>query len=163
MRNLIAGVVALLLLVYALRLMDRLRLYQRERARHRESERSLGRTILVEVPAGDDLILFSEDRTRFYYGERAVDKVVIRAAKLLVNGAALATAEAPGYTLPPTPSSPSIETPEGIPRDRWDVLIDTESGPVMVECGAIRERVSQELAQTVFGAVKRQIEKRGMD
>ena len=34
------------------------------------------------------------------------------------------------------------------------------TGTVLVECGAIRERVSQELARTVFDAVKREIERR---
>ena len=50
--------------------------------------------------------------------------------------------------------------PEGIARDRWDVAIETVSGTVLVECGAIRERVSQELARSVFDAVKREIEAR---
>jgi hypothetical protein len=31
---------------------------------------------------------------------------------------------------------------------------------VLVECGAIRERVSQELARAVFDAVKRDVERR---
>ena len=31
---------------------------------------------------------------------------------------------------------------------------------MLVECGAIRERVSQELARTVFDAVKRELERR---
>ena len=33
-------------------------------------------------------------------------------------------------------------------------------GTVLVECGAIRERVSQELARAVFDAVKREVERR---
>ena len=32
---------------------------------------------------------------------------------------------------------------------------------MLVECGAIRERVSQELARTVFDAVKRELERDG--
>jgi hypothetical protein len=52
------------------------------------------------------------------------------------------------------------DKPEGIARDRWDVAIDTATGLVMVECGAIRERVSQELARAVFDAVKLEIERR---
>ena len=44
--------------------------------------------------------------------------------------------------------------PEGIARDRWDVAIETVTGTVLVECGAIRERVSQELARTVYEVVK---------
>jgi hypothetical protein len=52
------------------------------------------------------------------------------------------------------------DRPEGIARDRWDVAIETVTGTVLVECGAIRERVSQELARTVFDAVKRDVERR---
>ncbi len=50
--------------------------------------------------------------------------------------------------------------PEGIARDRWDVAIETTEGTVLVECGAIRERVSQELARGVFDAVRRSVELR---
>ena len=46
------------------------------------------------------------------------------------------------------------DRPEGIARDRWDVAIETADGTALVECGAIRERVSQELARAVFDAVK---------
>ena len=46
------------------------------------------------------------------------------------------------------------DRPEGIARDRWDVAIETVTGTTLVECGAIRERVSQELARAVFDAVK---------
>jgi len=52
------------------------------------------------------------------------------------------------------------DRPEGIARDRWDVAIETVSGMLLVECGAIRERVSQELARTVFDAVKQELERR---
>jgi hypothetical protein len=34
------------------------------------------------------------------------------------------------------------------------------TGTTLVECGAIRERVSQELARTVFDAVRRELEAR---
>jgi hypothetical protein len=50
------------------------------------------------------------------------------------------------------------DRPEGIARDRWDVAIETMVGTVLVACGAIRERVSQELARAVFEAVRRAIE-----
>ena len=52
------------------------------------------------------------------------------------------------------------DRPEGIARDRWDVAIETEAGMLLVECGAIRERVSQELARAIFDAVKQEIERR---
>ena len=49
---------------------------------------------------------------------------------------------------------------EGIPRDHWDVAIETVAGTSVIECGAIRERVSQELARTIFDAVRSDLEKR---
>ena len=51
------------------------------------------------------------------------------------------------------------DRPEGIARDRWDVAIETERGTVLVECGAIRERVSQELARRIFDAVRATIDR----
>ena len=60
-----------------------------------------------------------------------------------------------------TSSGTSFEDrPDGIARDRWDVALETVTGTVLVECGAIRERVSQELARTVFDAVKLELEAR---
>jgi FAD/FMN-containing dehydrogenase len=41
------------------------------------------------------------------------------------------------------------------------VAIDTLDGTVVVECGAIRERVSQELARAVFDAVKDELRRQG--
>jgi hypothetical protein len=52
------------------------------------------------------------------------------------------------------------DRPEGIARDRWDVAIESVDGTTLVECGAIRERISQELARAVFDAAKRDIERR---
>ena len=46
------------------------------------------------------------------------------------------------------------DRPDGIARDRWDVAVETVTGTVLIECGAIRERVSQELARAVFDAMK---------
>ena len=74
MRDLAAALVALLLLVAAASLATTLQMYRRRRRRMRDSERALGRTIVAEIPAGDDLVLFSEDAVRFYYGERSIDK-----------------------------------------------------------------------------------------
>jgi hypothetical protein len=55
------------------------------------------------------------------------------------------------------------DRPEGIARDRWDVAIETTGETTLVECGAIRERVSQELARAAFDAVKASIERRNAD
>ena len=40
------------------------------------------------------------------------------------------------------------------------MALETVNGTVLVQCGAIRERVSQELARAVFDAVKREIDRR---
>jgi hypothetical protein len=44
-------------------------------------------------------------------------------------------------------------------HDRWDVEIETVTADILVECGAIRERVSQEIARAVFDAVKQELER----
>jgi hypothetical protein len=161
MRDLVAGVVALALLVTAASLATTLRFYRRRRARLRDSERALGRAVVAEIPAGDDLVLFSEDRSRFYYGERSIDKDLIVAVRVLINGAAIAAyvsrRHPEGAARQPTGFE---DRPEGIARDRWDVAIETVTKTTLVECGAIRERVSQELARAVFEAVRRDLEQR---
>ncbi len=181
MRDVVAGILAVLLIVVALSLATTLRRYRQRRERARDSERALGRRIVAEVPTADDLVLFSEDEARFYYGERSIDKDLIAAVRVLINGAPIATvvserharemalsataAERAGGTaaLPDRGAGAAdlIDTrPEGIARDRWDVAIETPTSTILIECGSIRERVSQELARSVFDAVKREIEDR---
>ena len=136
-----------------------MRAYQKRRDRRRDTERALGRTIIAELPTADDLVLFSEDRVRFYYGERSIDKDLIVAARVLINGAPIAAALSTRHRQEIAGQPTSFDDrPEGIARDRWDVAIETITGTVLVECGAIRERVSQELARSVFDAVRRAIE-----
>ena len=48
--------------------------------------------------------------------------------------------------------------PATIERERWDVRIDLGDETVLVECGSIREQVSQELARSIYEAVKQAIE-----
>jgi hypothetical protein len=161
MRDLVAALLALALLVAAASLATTLQMYRRRRQRARDSERALGRTIVAELPAGDDLVLFSEDAVRFYYGERSIDKDLIAAARVLINGAPIAAVISERHAREAARQATTFEDrPEGIARDRWDVAIETLSGTVLVECGAIRERVSQELARAVFDAVKADIDRR---
>jgi hypothetical protein len=156
-RDVVAGVIALLLVYMAMRLATTLTVHRRRRQRSRDSERALGRTVIAEIPGEDDLVLFSEDAVRFHYGERSIDKDLIRSARLLINGNVIA--EAARAAAAARPSVLIDDRPEGIARDRWDVAIDAETGTTIVECGAIRERVSQELARAVFEAVKRAIDR----
>ena len=160
-RDVIAAIVALALLLVAASLATTLQFYRRRRQRTRDAERALGRTIIAEIPAADDLILFTEDADRFYYGEQSIDKDVIAAVRVLINGAPIAAyvseAVASHARVQPTRFE---DRPDGIARDRWDVAIETIDGTTIVGCGAIRERVSQELARAVFDAVKRDLESR---
>jgi hypothetical protein len=161
MRDLVAGIVALALLVAAASLATTLQLYRRRRQRARDSERALGRSIIAEIPAGDDLVLVSEDDVRFYYGERSIDTDLIAAVRVLINGAPIAAYVSRRHAAAGDRQPTSFEDrPEGIARDRWDVAIETVTGTTIIECGAIRERVSQELARKVFDAIRRAMELR---
>src|SRR5215471_1568066 len=161
MRDVFAGVVALLLLIIAASLATTLTTFRRRRLRARDSERALGRTIVAEIPADDDLRLFSADDVRFHYGDASVDKDLIVAVRVLINGSPIAAYVSTRHPVNSSRQATSFEDrPEGIARDRWDVAIETVNGVMLVECGAIRERVSQELARTVFDAVKRELERR---
>jgi len=161
MRDVFAALAALVLLIVAASLATTLQTYRRRRIRARDSERALGRTVIAEIPAGDDLALFSEDGSRFYYGERSVDKDLIVAVRVLINGSPIAAYASRRFPEAASAQATSFEDrPDGIARDRWDVALETVTGTTLVECGAIRERVSQELARTVFDAVKRELERR---
>jgi hypothetical protein len=200
MRDVLAAVIASLLLLVAASLATTLKAFRTRRQRARDAERALGRRLIAEIPVADDLVLFSEDEKRVYYGERAIDKDLIVAVRLLIDGspiaayvsrradpraaaAATSVEDRPAAVASSRPqaaavaSSPSRSQaredrrpqtgtgghsqpqPEGIARDRWDVAIESVPGTTLVECGAIRERVSQELARAVFEAVKAYLER----
>lgn len=160
MSDLIAWSVAVALLLLAASLATTLRVYRKRRERSRASERALGRRVIAELPARDELVYFSEDDARFHYGDTRIDKDLIVAARVLINGAPIAAAVSAAHAARAATPTSFEDRPEGIARDRWDVAIETERGTVLVECGAIRERVSQELARLVFDAVKADIERR---
>jgi hypothetical protein len=90
-----------------------------------------------------------------------VDKERIAAVRVLINGAPIASCVSNRHAArTPIPPTTFEDRPEGIARDRWDVAIERRDGTTLVECGAIRERISQELARAVFDAVKQDIERR---
>jgi hypothetical protein len=161
MRDLVAAVVAILLLLVALSLATTLRAYRQRRQGARESERALGRTIIAELPTADQLVLVSHDDRRWYYGEREIDKDRILAVRVLINGSPIA-AYVSQRRAAATPLQPTSfdDRPEGIARDRWDVAVETTAGTTLIECGAIRERVSQELARTIYDVIKMDMEQR---
>jgi hypothetical protein len=156
MRDVFAAVLAVVLLLVAASLGTTLHVLRKQRRRAREAERQLGHRIIAEIPSEDALTLFTEGDRRFHYGDRAIDKDSIAAARILINGAVIAACVSGRRGTPSAhlAAEPIDDRPEGIARDRWDVVIDEVDGSVVVECGAIRERVSQELARAVFDAVK---------
>jgi hypothetical protein len=158
-RDLAAAFVAAALVFVALSLATALHFFRRGRAWAREMERAAGRTVIAELPAEDGLRLFTEDAVRFHYGDRSADKGQITAVRVLINGAPIASAVSPRHPHADASQPTSFDDrPEGIARDRWDVAIETTGGTLLVECGAIRERVSQELARAVFDRVRSAIE-----
>src|SRR5436190_5223467 len=133
MRDFVAGVVAVLLLLIAASLATTLRGYRRRRQRARDSERALGRAVIAELPTADDLVLVSEDDRRFYYGERAIDKDLIVAVRVLINGSPIAAYVSPHARSQRMPEPTMFDDrPEGIARDRWDVAIETAVGTTLV-------------------------------
>ena len=164
LRDVVAAVVAVVLLVVAASLGTTLTMYRTRRRRARDSERTQGRAIIAEIPAQDDLVLFTEDPQQFRYGVRSIAKDGIAAVRILINGATIAAyvseRHASGTGVPAITAAEAIDDrPDGIARDRWDVAIEADDGTIVVACGAVRERVSQELARAVFDAVKRELER----
>jgi hypothetical protein len=167
MRDLVAALVAAALIFAALSLLTTLHFYRKRRRTAREEELARGRTIIVELPTGADLTLFTEDAEHFYYGTTPIDKAGIIAGRVLINGSPIAAVLSPrwrdnaGSGASADGSASFDDRAEGIARDRWDVALETVNGTILVECGAVRERVSQELARKIFDAVKNELEQRG--
>ena len=158
MRDVIAGLVAAILVFVALSLLTTLHFYRRRHQQARQVEIDRGRAIIVELPTDPELTLFTEDAAHFYYGAQPIHKTEIAAVRVLINGSPIAASVSPRRPSSDQRQPTSFDDrPEGIARDRWDVAIETLTGTVLVECGAIRERVSQELARRIFEAVRNAI------
>jgi hypothetical protein len=161
MRDLVAGIAAIALLLVAASLATTLHFLRRRRRSALAAEHALGRAIVAELPVSDELILFSEDADRFYHGEQAIDKEGITAVRLLINGAPIAEVLAKRHAHGAAASRATQgQEEEAFARDRWDVAIESATGTVLVECGAIREGISQELARAVFEAIRRDVDAR---
>jgi hypothetical protein len=160
MRDLVAALVAAALVFAALSLLTTLHFYRKRQQRARARELDRGRAIIVELPTDPELTLFTEDAEHFYYGANLIDKREITAVRVLINGSPIAAFVSPRWSGAASQPTAFEDRPEGIARDRWDVAIETTSGTVLVECGAVRERVSQELARKIFDAVQLDLEKR---
>jgi len=165
MRDAVAALAAAALIFFALSLLTSLHFYRKRHRAARDAELARGRSIVVELPTDPELTLFTEDAEHFYYGATPIDKQEIAAVRVLINGSPIAAFVSPRWESAAQRLQPTSfdDRPEGIARDRWDVAIETlnpQQGTILVECGAVRERVSQELARKVFDAVKRDLEQR---
>ncbi|HKY19667.1 MAG TPA: hypothetical protein VJM31_00490 [Vicinamibacterales bacterium] len=161
MRDAVAALVAFALIFFALSLLTTLHFYRKKHRKARDEETARGRTIIVELPTDPALTLFTEDAGHFYFGETPIDKNAIMAVRVLINGSPIAAFVSPRWQTTGNVQPTAFEDrPDGIARDRWDVAIERVNGTILVECGAIRERVSQELARKIFDAVKNDLETR---
>ena len=120
-----------------------------------------GGMVSVKMNGQKQLLSIQIEPEVFTGGDKDMLQDLIVAARVLINGAPIAsyvsTRHPEGADRQPTSFD---DRPEGIARDRWDVALETLKGTTLVECGAIRERVSQELARLVFDAVKKDLEAR---
>ena len=161
MRDVFAGLLALVLLFVAASLATTLHWYRRRRQGVRDSQGALGRRIIAEIPTADDLVLVTEDEQSVHYGHQSIDKALIVAVRVLINGAPIAACISSRFAGEVAPRATGFEDlPEGIARDRWDVAVETMTQTMLIECGAIRERVSQELARAIFDRLRLDLEKR---
>ncbi len=161
MQELIAAAAAILLLVTAASLGTALHGFRKRRRAQLAHELEHGRQIVAEVPSGTEMTLFSEADETFSYGATTLDKGRITAARVLINGTPITAYESRQFQRSATAVSAAFEDrPEGIAHDRWDVAIETLDGTTMVACGAIRERISQELARRIFDRVKQYLVER---
>ena len=80
--------------------------------------------VIAEIPAAEDLVLFSEDPESFHYGSQVVRKDSIAAARVLINGIPIAAVVSRRHKDAAMLHPTSFEDhPEGIARDRWDVAV----------------------------------------
>ncbi len=160
MRDLVAVFVVFLLIAFALSMATSLQRYKRGHSRLRRAIADSGRSVIAEIPGDRGIQFFTEDAAAFHWLDRVIPKNDIRSARVLISGAPISVCVSRRFPEGAPPPSGTTDPSDMIERERWDVAIDLAETTVLVECGAIRERVSQELARQVFEAVKTDIELR---
>jgi hypothetical protein len=155
----IIQVLALLALVLALWTVFRfamgLRWAKVSREDARAAEQARGRRVVAEIPlSDDDIVFFVEDEAGFYWGGRQARKRDIRGARLLLNGAVMASFSRDGERLPD--AAPPEEYEGG---ERWEIALYLQGGREQrVACGTLREGVSREIAGRIFQAMRSAVE-----
>jgi hypothetical protein len=159
MRDVVAALVAVGLLIFAALLAISLHLARARRDAARRQLEANRRRLVAELPLGAAITIVSEDADAFYYGDVRIDKASLHAARLLLNDTPLAVASS--NREPVDARTAGAMSAEAFERDRWDVALETDSGTVVIHCGGIRERVSQDLARRIFEAAEAVIRARG--
>jgi len=155
----IVQILALLALVFLLWTVFRfamgLRWAKVSREDARAAEQARGRRVVAEIPLSDDeIVFFVEDEAGFYWGGRQARKRDIRGARLLLNGAVMASLSRVGERLP-EPAAP--EEYEG--GEKWEIALYLRGGrDERVACGSLREGVSREIAGRIFQAMRAAVE-----
>jgi len=123
----------------------------------RAAEQARGRRVVAEIPLSDDeIVFFVEDEAGFYWGGRQARKRDIRGARLLLNGAVMASFSRDGERLPDT--TPPEEYEGG---EKWEVALYVRGGrEERVACGSLREGVSREIAGRIFEAMRSALDQR---
>lgn len=159
MRTALAIIIVVILVIVALGMATSLQWYRRRHQRQRRLLEVRGQRIVAEVPVTDGLAFFAEDEGAFYWGDRLIPKDEVRGAQLLISSAPLSSVRSTRFPSREERNGSSAD-PGAIERERWDVSIDLGGDEVLVECGSIRQQVSQEMARTIYESVKRAIETR---
>ena len=148
----LAAALAFLALVVALfRFAMGLRAAKLARAAARAAAEAGGRRVVAEIPLPEGLVLFLEDDSGFYWGDRAVRKRDLVGGRMRLGAGVVASfgGEAGGPADPPPEDA-------GEGRERWDVVLRLRDGAAaVVPCGGVREGISREAARQVFDAVRR--------
>jgi len=123
----------------------------------RAAEQARGRRVVAEIPVSEDeIVFFVEDDAGFYWGGRHARKRDIRGARLLLNGAVMASFVRPGEPLPETTPPEAYEGGE-----KWEIVLYLDGGrEERITCGRLREGVSRELAGRVFATVRAALDQR---
>ena len=123
----------------------------------RAAEQARGRRVVAEIPGSEDeVVFFVEDDAGFYWGGRQARKRDIRGARLLLNGAVMASFARDGELLPETTPPEEYEG-----RERWEIVLYLrDAREERVACGSLREGVSRELAGRVFEAIRSSLDQR---
>jgi hypothetical protein len=144
-----AAAVVLVFLWKAFRLAMGLRAERLFREGTRRAEEARGHRVIAEIPSAEgELSLFVEAGDSFVWQDRTVRKSELLGCRLLLNGAAVASAARVNTSIP---EAALLEDYEG--RERWDVRVYAGTGVWDIPCGTLREGVSRDAARAVFEAV----------